>query len=279
MFNAEAAERLSANSTETDYRLKDMLERITQADRQAIDIIQHLKKLLQRRSEVESQEFDLNDVIADAMYVLSPEAKDRSVALRVHGAEQPLLVRADRVHLQQVIVTLTMNALDAMIDTALDVRRITIQAAMRAKAIVQVSVSDTGTGIPEDKLSEIFEAFYTTKEQGQGSDCRSRAPSSKPTAETFGRRTGPGAERYFALRCHWFVDTTAYGNGWSQFLCTHLAASAQDRGRDGDCSPPPGSTDARLTWAARTVKPEQGSLQTLQCGVARLPIACLCPRP
>jgi C4-dicarboxylate-specific signal transduction histidine kinase len=122
MFNAEAAERLvSANSTETDYRLKDMLERITQADRQAIDIIQHLKKLLKRRSEVESQEFDLNDVIADAMYVFSPEARDRSVALHVHGAEQPLLVRADRVHLQQVIVSLTMNGMDAMIDTALDV--------------------------------------------------------------------------------------------------------------------------------------------------------------
>ena len=96
-----------------------------------------LKKLLKRRSEVQSQVFDLNDVIADAMYVLSPEARDRSVALRVHGAEQPLLVRADRVHLQQVIVSLTMNGMDAMIDTALDVRRITIRSCHSGpKAIV-----------------------------------------------------------------------------------------------------------------------------------------------
>jgi len=169
MLNAEAAERrLSANSAKPDHELKEMLEQITQADQQAIDIIQHLKTLLKRRSVVEPQEFDLNDVIADAMYVLSPEARDRSVALRASGAEHPLLVRADRVHLQQVLIGLTMNGMDAMIDTALDARRISIKAALSAEAIVEVSVSDTGMGIPEDKLSEIFETFYTTKEQGTG---------------------------------------------------------------------------------------------------------------
>jgi signal transduction histidine kinase len=111
-----------------------MLGQIRQADQQAVNIIQHLKKLLKRRSEVETQEFDLNDVIADAIYILFPEARDRNVALHANDARQPLLVRADRVHLQQAIVSLTMNGMDAMIDTALDARRITIKAALRAEA-------------------------------------------------------------------------------------------------------------------------------------------------
>ena len=61
-----------------------------------------------------------------------------------------------------------MNAMDAMTDTALDARKITIQTGLAGESIVEVSVSDSGTGIPEHKLSEIFETFYTTKEQGTG---------------------------------------------------------------------------------------------------------------
>jgi C4-dicarboxylate-specific signal transduction histidine kinase len=156
---------------------------------------------LKRRSDVEPQEFDLNDVIADAMYVLSPEARDRGVALRASGAQHPLLVRADRVHLQQVLIGLTMNGMDAMIDTALDARRISIEAALSAEANVEVSVSDTGMGIPEDKLSEIFETFYTTKEQGTGLGLS----VARTIVETYGgkiwaeNRAGGGAVFRFTL--------------------------------------------------------------------------------
>jgi signal transduction histidine kinase len=199
MLVAEAAERLL--SAKPDHRLKEMLGKIRQADQQAVEIIQHLKKLLKRRSEVETQEFDLNDVVADAMYVLFPEARDRNVALHANDAGQPLLVRADRVHLQQVIISLTMNGMDAMIDTALDARRITIEAALRAEAIVEVSVSDTGMGIPEGKLSEIFETFYTTKDQGTGLGLS----VARTIVETYGgkiwaeNRAGGGAVFRFTL--------------------------------------------------------------------------------
>ena len=77
-------------------------------------------------------------------------------------------MRADPVHLQQVILNLVTNAMDAMTDTALDARKITIQTALAGESTVEVSVSDSGTGIPEHKLGEIFETFYTTKEQGTG---------------------------------------------------------------------------------------------------------------
>ena len=60
------------------------------------------------------------------------------------------------------------NAMDALADTAPDARRITIQTALVGESSVEVSVSDSGTGIPEHMLSEVFDTFYTTKKQGTG---------------------------------------------------------------------------------------------------------------
>jgi hypothetical protein len=97
-----------------------------------------------------------------------PEAKKRSVTLRAIGTQQPLLVRADSVHLQQVILNLARNGMDAMITMAPDTRMMTIRTALLGESTVEVSVSDTGTGVPEHKLSEIFDTFYTTKEHGTG---------------------------------------------------------------------------------------------------------------
>ena len=77
-------------------------------------------------------------------------------------------MRADPVHLQQVVLNLVTNAMDAMTDTALGARKITVRTALAGESTIEVSVSDSGPGIPEHKLSEIFETFYTTKEQGTG---------------------------------------------------------------------------------------------------------------
>ena len=131
-----------------------------------MDVIRNLRNLLKRKSDI--QDCDLNAVIADAVKLLSPEANMRDIDVRVNGTERALLVRADPVHLQQVILNLVTNAMDAMTDCALDARKITIQTALAGKSNVEVSVSDSGPGIPEHKLGEIFGTFYTTKEQGTG---------------------------------------------------------------------------------------------------------------
>ena len=60
------------------------------------------------------------------------------------------------------------NAMDALADTAPDARRITVQTALIGESSVEVSVSDSGTGIPEHMLSEVFDTFYTTKNEGTG---------------------------------------------------------------------------------------------------------------
>jgi signal transduction histidine kinase len=114
------------------------------------------------------QEFDLSEPIADALTVLSPEAVKRNITLRTNVIQQPLPVRADRIHIQQVIVSLVTNAMDAMCDTPLDGRAIMIEVALTNGSQVETSVSDTGTGIPEDKLNQVFDTFYTTKKHGTG---------------------------------------------------------------------------------------------------------------
>jgi signal transduction histidine kinase len=168
MLNTDVAERLlGANPPEID-RAKEVLVDIRQADQHASDIIQHLGSLLKRRSQIELQEFDLTDAIADALHIVSPVAAKQSVSLRANGAEGPLPVRADRIHLQQVILILVTNAMDALADTAPDARRITIQTALVGESSVEVSVSDSGSGIPEHTLKQIFDTFYTTKKEGTG---------------------------------------------------------------------------------------------------------------
>ena len=201
MLNAESAERsLLAEPTNVD-QVRELLCDIRQADQHATEIISHVKKLLKRRSEVEAQMFDLNKAIADAMLILSPEAKERNVILRTIDIKQPLPVRADLVHLQQVILNLARNGMDAMSTMAPDTRLMTIQTALLGESTVEVSVSDSGTGIPGHKLSEIFDTFYTTKEHGTGLGLS----IARTIVETYGgkiwaeNRAGGGAVFRFTL--------------------------------------------------------------------------------
>jgi signal transduction histidine kinase len=121
-----------------------------------------------KKGEIEMQEFDLNDAIQNALHIFEPEAQKRSVVLSAVQAQGALPVRADQVHLQQVIINLAANGLDAMLDCSPHKRRLALQTAKVGQSEVEVSVADTGTGIPEDKLKDVFETFFTTKPQGTG---------------------------------------------------------------------------------------------------------------
>jgi signal transduction histidine kinase len=165
-LNAERAEQLLRADPPEVGKVIEIVTAIRQANRLAVDVIRNLRNLLKRKSHI--QDCDLNAVIVDSVQLLSPEANRRNIDLRVSGTERALLVRADPVHLQQVILNLVTNAMDAMTESALDARKITIQTALAGESSVEVSVSDSGPGIPEHKFIEIFDTFYTTKEQGTG---------------------------------------------------------------------------------------------------------------
>ena len=169
LCNAEAAEILLARETANPNldEIKDILSDIRRADQRACDIIGHLRGLL-KKNEIELKEFDLNQVFRDAMDVLEPEAAKRGVELKLKLPRGTTSVRADNVHLLQVVLNLAINGMDAMQVSDPGKRTLTIESALRENSEVEVSVLDSGTGIPSDKFERIFDPFYTTKAHGTG---------------------------------------------------------------------------------------------------------------
>ena len=167
LSNTEAAELcLSADPARLDV-VKEVLADIRRDDRRAADAIMHMRRLLTKR-EHDLQEVDLNDVIRSVHEILSPQAAEMGVTVSVNQPQRAFRVLADPMHLQQVVLNLAWNGLDAMLKSVPGKRRMVLQTAKVGESTVEVSVTDSGTGIPSDKLSDIFETFYTTKQQGTG---------------------------------------------------------------------------------------------------------------
>jgi signal transduction histidine kinase len=168
LSNAEAAEAILKSKTPDLQLVEQILADIRDDDQRAGDIIRRLRGLLKKRSEIELQEFDLTDVVDSAISILHAEAEKRGVVVKAEIPAGRLPVRADRVHLQQVILNLASNAMDAMVDPATTDRKITFRTSLADDANVELSIADTGRGIPKDSLDSIFAPFYTTKSTGTG---------------------------------------------------------------------------------------------------------------
>jgi signal transduction histidine kinase len=167
LSNVEAAEVLLTRDPPDLPQVKDILADIRRDDQRAGEIIRHLRALL-KRGEVELQEFDLNHAIRNAIHILEPEAVKRGLELNTYLSQAPCRVRADLVQVQQVIMNLAANGMDAMLGCAPGRGMLAFHSALNEASEVEVSVSDTGTGIPTDKLQDVFQTFFTTKSQGTG---------------------------------------------------------------------------------------------------------------
>jgi signal transduction histidine kinase/ABC-type uncharacterized transport system substrate-binding protein len=165
---AETAELLLSEDSLNVPQLKEIIADIRRDDQRASEVIKHLRGLLKKRGELELQTFNLNDVIAATIRILEPEAVKRGVALDTVQATTAFPVHADQVQLQQVILNLAFNAMDAVAAVTPDRRRLMIQAMAAGKDDVEVVVSDSGPGIPQQELERVFEALYTTKASGTG---------------------------------------------------------------------------------------------------------------
>jgi signal transduction histidine kinase len=164
--NAEAAEMLlSANLPDLD-QLKEILADIRRDDSRAAEIIKRLRALL-KHGDLEAKGIDLAEVVNDTIRLIEHQAAEQGVILKVRSVPDNLWVRADRVHIQQVILNVAMNAMDAMQSLPPTARKLELYVNRRNGAVT-VSIKDTGTGIQEDKLDSIFEPFVTTKAQGTG---------------------------------------------------------------------------------------------------------------
>ncbi len=201
LSNAEAAEAILKGKTPDLGLIQQILADIRNDDQRAGDIIKRLRGMLKRRSEIDWQEFDLNEVVDGAINILRAEASKKQVAVSAEPSRSKLPVRADKVHLQQVILNLATNAIDAMVEAAAEDRRLVLQTTLYGDSKAEISISDTGAGIPKDRLDSIFAAFYTTKPNGTGLGLS----IARAIVETYGgkiwadNRAGGGAVFRFVL--------------------------------------------------------------------------------
>ena len=165
--NAGAAEMLIKSGAPVTDQLNDILADIKRDDQRASDVIARLRAML-RKSEFEIRDVDLNAAVQDVARFVASEASVRSVALKMELEPALPAVRGDRVQLQQVILNLALNGMDAMTGQPAATREIVIRTGRVNGSEAQISVADSGAGIPEDNLARIFEPFVTSKTQGMG---------------------------------------------------------------------------------------------------------------
>ena len=111
---------------------------------------------------------DANALVRDALRLIEPELRQDAVALKLELAPVPLHVDVDRVQIAQVVLNLVRNALEAMAGGNGGLREVQVETARDTDGTVVVSVRDSGVGLPPAQETRIFEAFFTTKEEGLG---------------------------------------------------------------------------------------------------------------
>jgi PAS domain S-box-containing protein len=166
LSNAEAAEMLLETDSPPMDEVRNILADIRKDDLRASEVIKRVRVLLRKR-EPQMLPLDLNEVADEVVRLVSADARQRGIELVCQFGRDLPSVRGDRVHLQQVLLNLIMNGLDAMAATPAPRRRIVMRTE-RDGDLASVSVVDAGHGIAPDKLKAAFESFFTTKEHGMG---------------------------------------------------------------------------------------------------------------
>ena len=164
--NTEAAELFLQEPAPDLDELRAILADIRKDDERAGAVIDRMRSLVKRR-EIAHSLLDLNVLASEVISLVRPDADSHKVRLALEPASSLPPVLGDRVQLQQVLLNLLLNAIHAVDDSSPDRRRVTVRVKP-AGTQVEVAVSDTGDGIPTEKLARLFEPFFTTKQNGMG---------------------------------------------------------------------------------------------------------------
>jgi signal transduction histidine kinase len=166
--NAGAAEMMLASKTDERAldEIRAILADIRSDDVRAGETIRRMRGLL-RKQEIETRPLDLNDFTRDTIALVKPDAAARRVRLDADLGSAIAPVLGDRIHLQQVLLNLLLNGMEAMSATPPERRQLVVRTA-QTNGMVEVSVRDAGTGIADGDPARVFEPFYTTKHEGMG---------------------------------------------------------------------------------------------------------------
>jgi PAS domain S-box-containing protein len=165
--NAHACIRMLDSGLEQREKISDAIEKIsTQAER-AGEIIRQLRRFV-RKEEPQLLRVDLNEIIEEVVLLLAPEARKSNVKIELKLERNIGHVTVQPIQIQQVILNLAYNAIEAMTESKRTVRQLTIESAAAGNNAVTVTVADSGPGLSNQIQESLFNPFVTTKTQGMG---------------------------------------------------------------------------------------------------------------
>jgi signal transduction histidine kinase len=166
MLNAQALRRMVTANRATSDTIGEVLSDIQTEGALATQIIERHRTML-RSHPLQKKPIDLRAVVHESFALVAHDMKARQIEVTVSLSSNPCIVSGDQVLLQQVLVNLLINAMDAMPETQPSRRQITIRSEVKV-ADVEVSVRDTGPGLPANIIDALFAPFVTTKPNGLG---------------------------------------------------------------------------------------------------------------
>lgn len=193
---AQAAQRLMADR---ESEVQEILQYIVNDDQRAAEVINRLRLLLKRgKSTIES--IDINTLISDTVHLIQTHITLRHIVIKFDLDHKLSLIEGDRIQLQQVVLNLLSNSLEAM-ETKKDFSEILIRTSRKDSNTIMVEVKDSGIGISLENTSKIFTHFFTSKPNGLGMGL----PISRSIVEAHGGRldvknsSEGGANFYFTI--------------------------------------------------------------------------------
>jgi signal transduction histidine kinase len=146
--------------------LRQILADIRRDDLRASEVIRRLRALLEKH-QVEHKRFDLNEAVGDVESILRAEARRRGAVLEILLPVPPVTMVGDRIQIQQVLINLVLNALEAVAELPEPRRRVSVEVGKTAGQVTLV-VRDRGTGIAPGQMPRLFDSFFSTKSTGMG---------------------------------------------------------------------------------------------------------------
>jgi two-component system sensor kinase FixL len=165
--NTEAAELFLEHDPPDLDELRAILVDIRHDDQRAGAVIDRLRALLKRRSFT-PRALSLSDELANVAALTRGDSVARKVSLEIDANPDLPLTAGDPVHLQQVLLNLILNAMDAVEDVSSARRKVTVRAQRHGEGAIEVAIEDSGPGIAPERLGRLFEPFFTTKANGMG---------------------------------------------------------------------------------------------------------------
>jgi PAS domain S-box-containing protein len=197
--NAAAGRRFLDHGSHDEAMFRELLADVGSDARRASDIIQGIHHLVRKGTE-SRQLVDLNELIREVLRLLHSDLLNRAVSTETKFAKGLPLVPADPVHLQQVVINLLLNSLEAMQSTPVAKRLLIISTDLEDGSFIRGTVRDHGVGLPPNNPKKVFDHFYTTKPNGMGMGLTIvKSIMEAHEGELIAENTGDGAQFTFRL--------------------------------------------------------------------------------